>query len=51
MEFDNYTRGLLLFLMKKYQAENYAPGNENSEKSYCLKNEISSKLSNLMNKI
>ena len=51
IEFDNYTRGLLLFLMKKYQAENYAPGNEKSEKSYCLKNEISSKLSNLMNKI
>ena len=37
--------------MKKYQPERYMPGNANNERNYCLKHEISSKLSNLLTKI
>ena len=51
IDFDDYSIGLIEFLMKKYQPERYMPGNANNERNYCLKHEISSKLSNLLTKI
>ena len=49
LNFSTYNLELLSTLQKRYQPENYMPGDENSEKKYCIKHEISSKLGNLIN--
>jgi hypothetical protein len=51
VDFKTYNLELLLKLKKRYQPENYTPGDKNSEKNYCIKHEIASKLGNLISKL
>ena len=50
-DFTKYSSNLLSLLMKKYQPESYMPNKPKSEKKYCLRHEITSKLSNLYNNV
>ena len=51
VDFKTYNLELLSKLKKRYQPENYTPGDKNSEKNYCIKHEIASKLGNLISKL
>ena len=50
--FKNYNMELILFLLGKYQPDNYTKtGDENIKLNYCIVHEIEAKLSNLFQKI
>ena len=51
VDFKTYNLELLSKLKKRYQPESYMPGDEISEKKYCIKHEIASKLGNLISKL
>ena len=46
--FKIYNNELISFLQRRYQPENYMPGDEISEKNFCINHEITSKLGNLL---
>ena len=47
-DFTKYTTDLAYHLSKRYSPDNFLPGNQKSELTYCIKHEITSKLSNLI---
>ena len=51
LNFKTYNLELLSTLQKKYHPENYMPGDEKSEKKYCINHEIASKIGNLISKL
>ena len=50
-DFNTYSPELLIFLMKKYQPDNYVKVSDEYDKKFCLYHEISSKLSNMLTTI